>query len=793
MKAVKFYISTLEDNLENFVTPDFNLFLNKYTSLYKGFFIHIGLKYTNIDLVTNFLKAYPKAQVFTSSAFFLLQNELLKENKFYKFYYSNNELFCLKKFSDSSEITLVEQYLDEETILSNTFNNEKISSIDEFSLRTKNSLRAYGYETLGDLKNLNENDLLKIPNLGKKCVQEINEFLKKKELTSALENKKNTVLSKEKTNTEIDTLLNDINNLEQIINQKEFEIILARIGLNNPPLTLEEIGEQFNITRERVRQIEKKAKEKISLNGDFINSLDKRITKIREKMTIPLRPEDLIFYDSTYFKDTNIKPWLVPNILKLSDYSKNKLEKFKDDEIISALGETSLEVSIVSIETYIEDKKEIPYSEFLEIVDQHIDITALELRDYARNYIEKKHTVFFDSSGIKKLSLNKSDRGANKFIYDVLTQSANPLSKEEIYFRSVKNGFNGTERTIENALSKYEGALLFDRGLYGFRKHLNFSDDEISFLSIYVYEYIKSIGVEKHWFFNELAEIVRNEKNGSIKNFYLENKSKRFQAYEIDLNKLLDKVNKYSDVEISVIFQLSDEFNYLGKKTYVTKDSNTRKRVNFTSLVISMLEKSTSPMTYHEMKELQPVLKNKTTFQLHNKGRIIPIRDDESIQLGKKRNVTAWGLIDKHLNINKKGLNEIINELKKLLLDEVSPIDFEYGRVLIKRNDILKKFFGNINLLFLIAERSAYFIHYENRLYWTKNFDPKGSIVFNSLKKVIINIPHQGLPRKEAEEMAKKYYGKKFPLNHISYISDYEARYDEESSKFYLTNEIEIG
>ena len=57
----------------------------------------------------------------------------------------------------------------------------------------------------------------------------------------------------------LESLKTEINSMLKILNDRERNVIEAFFGINQPELTLEEIGAKYNLTRERVRQIKEKA------------------------------------------------------------------------------------------------------------------------------------------------------------------------------------------------------------------------------------------------------------------------------------------------------------------------------------------------------------------------------------------------------------------------------------------------------------------------------------------------------------------------------------------------------
>ena len=64
----------------------------------------------------------------------------------------------------------------------------------------------------------------------------------------------------------MESLRDEINRALSLLNERERSIIQAFFGINGSEMTLEEIGEKYGLTRERVRQIKEKAIRKLRSN-----------------------------------------------------------------------------------------------------------------------------------------------------------------------------------------------------------------------------------------------------------------------------------------------------------------------------------------------------------------------------------------------------------------------------------------------------------------------------------------------------------------------------------------------
>ena len=151
----------------------------------------------------------------------------------------------------------------------------KLVSCD-FSQRSLSVFKNFNLTFVGDLiSNTNEDELIKSPNVGSKTIIEINEFLKKNNLSfgissdwNLIENKKSLYqiyikhISKNFSNNNVDEIISSYlfkyqKETDLMFNRRK-KIIKLRMSLDGEFATLDMLGKEFGVERERIRQIQSK-------------------------------------------------------------------------------------------------------------------------------------------------------------------------------------------------------------------------------------------------------------------------------------------------------------------------------------------------------------------------------------------------------------------------------------------------------------------------------------------------------------------------------------------------------
>jgi len=336
------------------------------------------------------------------------------------------------------------------------------------SVRLGNVLRAFGHVRLGDLHGVNTSDLAKVRNCGRKCIVELRELLQSAE-------------AGEFTAKPVGDFAESLRVVARAIdyglkkvgarNRKIFEQRL--FGNDGEPRTLESVGDEFGMTRERVRQIVKLVLARIRLGGGpALARAIEALAKECEARVIPLTPElflQLVGAESSCGEQTahfyvRMLDYMAPALPAWApgstrEGSDDPQVKAVDDEIEEWLRTTGAQPTAAEAIAHLRAQptwKKLPTSLFF---------TALRR--------SRKVVVNFPEPDHPRLQLRRLR------LFDIallaLADSPEPLTPEEIIERArARFGADAialSGRTAENALTAYPGVFRLGPRAFGLRQH----------------------------------------------------------------------------------------------------------------------------------------------------------------------------------------------------------------------------------------------------------------------------------------------------------------------------------
>ena len=274
----------------------------------------------------------------------------------------------------------------------------------EFSTRLSNVLRSNDITSIRQLLDIPKENLIHFPNFGRKCFDELIEYLEERNIRLGMPYK---VVDVEQPQMDItqkfEDLFNQIHAFEDkfYICGKKKSVYTGRINTFKQT-TLQALADRFSLTRERIRQIEFSLLRKLSkIVSQHIHSFNTVFEKygdiIDYEHTEELLPlQNHIFALNNIFNFMNDCPFVIDTNLKLL------MQKNVELVELSIENNDTIYFSAEDITNEIKEKLQ-PYMKFDEYIDSHFYSVLRKIVEYniENNFVfnyEKKQYVLKDFS-----------------------------------------------------------------------------------------------------------------------------------------------------------------------------------------------------------------------------------------------------------------------------------------------------------------------------------------------------------------------------------------------------------
>ncbi len=520
--------------------------------------------------------------------------------------------------------------------------NQKLIPIEDvgLSVRSTNALKAEGIDFLHQISTISEKELKKMPNLGKKSVDEIKDLI----LTLGHVLKNNP-----KTFSQYSNLAEAIDYLLDNKFKKRKPILINRLFNGH---TLAQCGDTIGVTRERIRQIESKFFDKLKsiISDDYLNEIhsyfeeNEGIDGLHELSNVGSAYKNLSKYLITaknpkvflkfFFKDTKVLRWQKKKFdYYLYPYESKSLDELINDEVLlNFINNSSSPKLIDSVKAYcLINNQENNFEYIFEEIQNKLSKRATFACLYAVNQLKKNFTYITTSQVIEflKENCNKDFSSQTRHLNNILSSAdtTNPVFDV---------------RDISLYIAKGKGNFFF-------------------------LDKLEIENIDKEEIVNFVIEVIKRNPD---KNF----NSKEFLDYFIETERLskntIEILDKYIiDAILLSVANEHDVLNYLGRSTWSGNENALRKkRTKIYPTVLKILKDNGAPMLLKEIKkEISKVRGHGTNFQLHT-----TLTSPKLIQISSG----LWGLRDRDINVSNEQELEMVNQIQKNFIEGNKILDF---------------------------------------------------------------------------------------------------------------------
>ncbi len=423
-----------------------------------------------------------------------------------------------------------------------------------------------------------------------------------------------------------------------LTNERDASVLRQRMGIGGSRKTLEEIAKNYSVTRERVRQIESKATNRIITRMPVWERRFKEgLARMLQGRQTPLPLLGLDVLD----------PWFA-GADALSSPFEFALEHFIDPpefDVIRVAGQSYVsllrqdewneaERASRALLSSLSKREKVPSeSETRLLIESQLIGKGEELRPLLWDTVTRWAHFSEGPSGEKILV--SYGMGAESLVEAVLSESDTPLHYSEIAKRCALKGRHIDVRRAANAAANV--GYLLGRGIYGLQKHIDLSKEEQSRILGEVEEMLSETP-GRQWHATEICDEL--EARG------------------------LDFEGRLSKYDLNVILESSMVLAYLGRMVWTTKTKSllgTSDRLNIWQAIVALLQQHGSPMFASDIREI--ISRDRglgSTFQIH--------QADPLIRVGENQ----WGILWRDIPFDEDHANAIVEEMISILKEKGS-------------------------------------------------------------------------------------------------------------------------
>ena len=363
--------------------------------------------------------------------------------------------------------------------------DQRAIPLDEIGLpaRLQTYAERENFQTLGDLARQSRAELMAVPNLGRSSVADLPRLIGE-----------HLAAVKEAEAFPSEGLLESFKAAVEQLDPMLRMIATRRSGLGGDPMTLQELGEMFGVSRERIRQLETKLCEQLA-RQPWTKGARRRINDVLVGGATPLAALAVDAWWNAASAKPGVVDFLVESLLQTGDHVIELNDTFwLSHHKAAAVAEASSSL-LAAAEAVV-----LPTSitSFDPLVDKAAENLGPRLAAHLRESLrERMQLEDGGEPGKERVLALGETRGAE--VLAILRGASEPMHVDEIY------------RLLGRSGKWPEEVLHFKRGYVGLRQHFPDFDEWKAQLVPPTIRLVKELGPERQWYCGELLDELRED------------------------------------------------------------------------------------------------------------------------------------------------------------------------------------------------------------------------------------------------------------------------------------------